>query len=77
MKEIYDAYIVQPYTDAEGQTKSYWNKVGVAFPNSDGEGFNIDIIPGISVSGSFTIRKRKPKPEAQSQQPTPPSNYTP
>lgn len=47
------------YVVDDSRDRSYWTKVGGAWKHSDGEGFNIIIVPGISVSGRLVIRERK------------------
>jgi hypothetical protein len=46
--------------DESRENRSYWTKVGAAFPHDDGKGFNLVITPGISVSGRLVIREKKP-----------------
>ncbi|MBS7545545.1 hypothetical protein [Ancylobacter oerskovii] len=43
----------------ERQDRKFWTRVGAAWPHKDGEGFNVDITPGISVSGRLVIREKK------------------
>lgn len=35
--------------------KTFWTKVGAAWPNKAGTGFNIDIPAGLSISGRVTM----------------------
>lgn len=46
---------VQETFEAHGEEKSSYTKVGVAFPHNKGEGINVKITPGISVSGDLVI----------------------
>lgn len=46
---------VQETFDANGEEKSNYTKVGVAFPHKKGEGINVKITPGISVAGDLVI----------------------
>lgn len=43
------------------EAKTLWHRVGTAFPHKQGEGFNIEFIPGISVSGNIVILPIKDK----------------
>lgn len=46
---------VQEKFESNGEEKSNYTKVGVAFPHDKGEGFNLKITPGISVSGDLVV----------------------
>ena len=46
----------------ERDGKSYWTKIGVAFPNKDGKGFNIEL-SAIPMSGKLVAREPLPKEE--------------
>lgn len=48
----------------EGNGKSYFTKIGAAFPNKDGKGYSIllDAIPA-PVDGQFKIMLREPLPK--------------
>lgn len=39
--------------DREGKT--LWHRVGTAFKHKQGEGYNIEITPGVAVSGKLVI----------------------
>ena len=59
-----DAFTVREYTDkATGEVKHDWNKIGVAFPNSDGKGFRI-VLSALPLDGVIVLRVFEPK-EAQ------------
>lgn len=58
----YMAYSVKNY--AEG--KSSWNRIGAAWANQDGEGFNI-VLDSLPVDGRVTLRLPKQE-EEQSQE---------
>lgn len=49
------------YENHEGEEKTAWTDVGVAFRSKDGEGVNVEIRPGISVSGRIVLRPWKRK----------------
>ena len=46
---------VQEQFESGGESKSHYTKVGVAFPHDKGEGFNLRITDGISVSGDLVV----------------------
>ena len=46
---------VQEQFESGGEIKSNYTKVGVAFPHDKGEGFNLKVTPGISVSGDLVV----------------------
>lgn len=58
MAERYDALTVR-----ESNGKSYFTKVGVAFPSRDGKGFTVllDAVPA-SIDGQYRILLREPMP---------------
>ncbi len=58
MPERLDALTVR-----ESNGKSYWTKIGAAFPNRNGSGYivRLDAMPA-SVDGQFAIHLREPKP---------------
>lgn len=62
---IYNAYIVEDGKDE----KSFWHKVGSAFPHNDGQGIDLVLPPGISVSGRITLRERRADDEEAPQSP--------
>jgi hypothetical protein len=46
---------VQEQFESGGEMKSNYTKVGVAFPHDKGDGFNLKITPGLSVSGDLVV----------------------
>ena len=54
------AYVVREFA-SDGEVKSDWLKVGVVWKHSDGDGFNVELAPGIAVSGKLVIRTNKTK----------------
>lgn len=46
---------VQEQFESNGEQKSNYTKVGVAFPHDKGDGFNLKITPGISISGDLVV----------------------
>ena len=61
---IYDALIPESYADKNGEEQARFHRVGTLFPAKSGEGFNLEIPPGISLSGRVLFRPRKAKTEA-------------
>jgi len=55
----FDAYSVREF-EANGEKKTDWTKVGVAFPHSDGKGFNV-LLQAMPVSGQVVLRVHEPK----------------
>ena len=51
------AYVIE---DAEGdqtEQKGFWTKIGSAWPHKDGKGLNVQLVPGIAVSGRLVLRE--------------------
>ncbi|WP_210532022.1 hypothetical protein [Pantoea ananatis] len=70
-KPAFNAFVPQE-TEQNGDKKTFWHKVGAAWPNKN-EGFTLFIIPGISVSGKIVLMPFK---ENEEQQPSsPPINF--
>lgn len=42
--------------------KSYWTRVGAAFPHGDGKGFNV-VVDAMPLDGRITLREPSEKPE--------------
>lgn len=61
-----EAFTVRKYTNSDGEEKSAWTRIGIAFPHKNGEGFNVqlDAIPAPSAgkdgSMKFEIVLRPP-----------------
>ena len=56
--------------EVNGETKTRWTQVGVAFPARDASGLNIEITPGLAVTGRLIIRPWETKHETNT--PAPP-----
>ncbi len=54
MTKYLNAFVQETF-DVNGEEKSNYTKVGVAFPHSKGEGFNLKITAGIAVSGDLVL----------------------
>lgn len=44
--------------DGEGE-KATWTRIGAAWPHKNNDGFNVQLVQGVSVSGRFVIRAAK------------------
>lgn len=60
---------LEALTVRESNGKSYFTRVGVAFPNKDGKGFSVllDAMPA-PTDGQFKIMLREPLPKDRDQQ---------
>ena len=64
----YNLVIGEEYKDSQtGQKKTYWNKVGSAVRNENGEGFTLFINDQISISGRVCMFPKKDKADDQPQ----------
>ena len=65
-------------TVRESNGKSFWTKIGVAFPAKQGGGWSVllDAMPA-PVEGQFKIILREPLPPRDQQQPQQQSGYAP
>ncbi|CAM3603972.1 hypothetical protein SB6411_02902 [Klebsiella spallanzanii] len=55
-KPAYHVFVTQEsQPDLQGETNTYWTKVGVAFAHNGKPGLNIVLIPGIAVSGRLVL----------------------
>lgn len=52
----YIASVTETFKGSDGKENTYWTDVGVAFPHKDGDGFNVVIRKGLSVSGTLVLR---------------------
>ena len=58
----FDVYVVEDYTQG-GEEKANWIRVGVAFENKDGKGFNVQLST-LPINGKLVMRVHEPKPAA-------------
>jgi hypothetical protein len=62
-KPTHTAYLVSEPKEGSDR-KAVWHAVGAVFPHKSGEGFDVVIPAGLSVSGRIVCTKRpEPKPE--------------
>jgi hypothetical protein len=59
-KPTHTAYIVSDAPEGSDK-KAQWFEIGTVWTHSDGEGFDVVLPPGVTVSGKIVIRRRKPK----------------
>ena len=59
-KPTHDAFAV-----AGDGRNSTWTRIGAAWPNYDGKGYNIVIAPGLAVSGKIVLREPKSQGEQE------------
>lgn len=62
---MYDALSPRKYKDKNGQEKTTFTKIGVAFANKDGDGFslNLNAYPLPDEKGEVRIVCKTPKPK--------------
>ena len=58
MTDIYDLFVVEEY-EQNRQMKAKFYNVGTAFLAKSGENFNLQLAPGITVSGRLLMKKRQ------------------
>ena len=54
---VYDVLSPHSY-EHRGEKKTGWTEVGTAWPSKDKKGVNVEIKPGLSVSGRLVLRVR-------------------
>ena len=57
----FDVFVVEDYTK-DGEEKANWIRIGVAFENKDGKGFNLQLT-ALPVSGKLVMRLHEPREE--------------
>ena len=55
----FDVFVVEDYTK-DGEEKANWIRIGVAFENKDGKGFNLQLT-ATPVSGKLVMRLHEPR----------------
>jgi len=50
------AFVVEDKEEGSDE-KSFWTRVGSAWPHGDGKGLNIQIASGVAVSGRLVLRE--------------------
>ena len=64
MTEIYNLLLAEERSDDNGEVRTYWHSAGTAFPHKNGDGFNLVIPPGMSLSGRVLMLPRKTRENA-------------
>lgn len=62
---VYNLLIPESYEDQNGEEKTQWHRVGKAFPKKEGDGFDLVIPAGVSLSGRVVMLPRKEKEQAE------------
>jgi hypothetical protein len=57
----FDVFVVEDYTK-DGEEKANWIRLGVAFENKDGKGFNLQLT-AFPVTGKLVMRLHEPRQE--------------
>ena len=55
----FDVFVVEDYSK-DGEEKANWIRIGIAFENKDGKGFNVQLT-ALPVSGKLVLRLHEPK----------------
>ena len=69
-----DALVVREYTDARGETKAAWTRIGTAFPSREGAGYTLVLdalpMPSLDRDGRLSCRVllREPRQDDRPQQ---------
>jgi hypothetical protein len=58
----FDVFVVEDYVK-DGAEKANWIRIGVAFENKDGKGFNVQLT-ALPVGGKLVMRAHESKPDA-------------
>ena len=61
--ERYDVFVVENF-QSQGEDRSSWTRVGVAFPHDDGKGFQVQL-KALPIDGKLVIRLHVPKPQGE------------
>ena len=66
---IYNLVIPEERTDKQsGEVKTFWHRVGSAFPQKSGQGFALVIPDGVAISGRVLMLERgQNEPESASE----------
>ena len=55
----FDVFVVEDYT-RDGEEKANWIRIGVAFENKDGKGFNVQL-RAVPIGGKLVLRLHEPR----------------
>ncbi|MBS7701667.1 hypothetical protein [Chelatococcus sp. YT9] len=62
MTKPHNILVAREYTNSNGEVKTEWTRVGVAFPNKK-DGFNCKVSEGLALTGDFVILPRTDRAE--------------
>ena len=62
-KPTHTAYVVNEAPEGSDK-KAQWFNIGTVWAHSDGDGYNIDLPPCVTVSGRIVLRRNKEKAKA-------------
>lgn len=52
------AYVIEDRdSTGDAEQSGFWTKVGSAWPHGDGKGLNIQLVPGLAISGRLVLRE--------------------
>ena len=55
----FDVFIIEDFSTKDGEEKANWIRLGVAFKNNDGKGFNLQLT-AFPVTGKLVMRLHEP-----------------
>ena len=74
--KIFNVMVVEERTDkSTGEVKNFFHRVGTGFSHKDGQGMNLVIPEGISLSGRVLIRERTAKNDGEGNELSPSSAF--
>ena len=63
--KLYNVLITEERADGNGEVRNFYHRVGTGFAHKDGQGMNLVIPEGISLSGRVLIRERTAKNDGE------------
>jgi len=51
------AYVIEDRESDQTEQGGFWTRIGSAWPHKDGKGLNVQLIPGIAISGRLVLRE--------------------
>jgi len=51
------AYVIEDRDGEHTEQSGFWTRIGSAWPHKDGKGLNVQLVPGIAVSGRIVLRE--------------------
>lgn len=65
MTKPHNILVARKYENSNGEEKTDWIRVGVAFPNQK-DGFNCEVAEGVALTGRFVILPRTERDDGPS-----------